>query len=166
MKILGIDPALNKTGWGVIEIIDNNVLKYVASGIIEVSKEPDMVHKLKAISRQLAEIVATFLPDEIAIEETFVNKNPATSLKLGHARGAMMATCLNHTDHIYEYGANQIKKSVCGVGKAEKQQVAMMVKVLLPQAQFEYDDESDALAVAITHHHLRSFNEVLKSTGS
>jgi crossover junction endodeoxyribonuclease RuvC len=110
------------------------------------------------ISRQFAEVIVKENPDEVAIEEIFLNKNPTTSLKLGHARGGIITTCLQFNLPIFEYAANLIKKSICGVGRAEKQQVAMMVKVLLPKAEFKYDDESDALAVAITHvNHKRNY---------
>ncbi len=158
VKILGIDPALNKTGWGVISTSNDGTMSYIASGIIKLQTNYSLPEKIALISSAIKEVLTNFNPDQIAIEETFVNTNPLTSLKLGHARGAIIASCSNFSAPIYEYGANKIKKTVCGVGKAEKQQVAMMVKVLLPKANFKYDDESDALAVAICHlnHHNRA----------
>ena len=157
IRILGIDPALNKTGWALIEIGSENILKFVASGVVKINIRESLIDKLRILSQEITNIVDLYSPDEVAIEEVFVNKNPLTSMKLGHARGAIITSCLKNKISIYEYGANKIKKSVCGVGKAEKQQVAMMVKVLLPKAQFQYDDESDALAVAICHVHHRKF---------
>ena len=153
MRILGIDPALNKTGWGIIELSDDNnsELKFIASGIIKIEQKETLFNKLKILFQDFSKIIDKYTPCEIAIEETFVNKNALTSLKLGHARGAIITACVNHDLPIYEYGANKIKKTVCGAGKAEKEQVAMMVKILLPKAEFSYDDESDALATAICH---------------
>lgn len=153
MRILGIDPALNKTGWGVIDVASDNMLKFVSSGIIKVGLNDTLLQKLSFISSEIEKIVKSYAPDEISIEETFLNKNPGTSLKLGHARGAIIVSCLrNGKDNcIYEYGANKIKKAVCSAGKADKIQVSMMVKRILPKAEFNYDDESDALAAAICH---------------
>ena len=153
VKILGIDPALNKIGWGIINIAPDKTLSFLACDIIKLNIKLDLNDKLKIISDQINDIITQYDPDEVAMEETFVNKNPLTSLKLGHARGVLIINCLNHNKEVYNYGANQIKKAVCGVGKAEKQQVALMVKILLPKAQFQYDDESDALAAAICHAH-------------
>jgi len=153
MRILGIDPALNKTGWGVIDVASDNMLQFVSSGIIKVNLDDTLLQKLSFISSEIEKIVKHYVPDEISIEETFLNKNPGTSLKLGHARGAIIISCLRggKGNNIYEYGANKIKKAVCGAGKADKIQVAMMVKRILPKAEFTYDDESDALAAAICH---------------
>lgn len=156
MRVLGIDPALNKTGWGIIDVASDKSLKFVASGIIKVNMSDDLFTKLKFISKEIIKIIDDYNPDEISIEEVFVNKNPLTSLKLGHARGVIMISCLKKGDHIYEYGANKIKKAICGAGKADKYQISMMVKQILPKAEFCYDDESDALAAAICHIHYRN----------
>ena len=160
MKILGIDPALNKSGWGVIEVRTDNTAYYIDSGIIKIDGSLSMPEKLKIISAELASIIIKTNPDEIAIEEIFLNKNPMTSLKLGHARGGIITTCLQFNLPIFEYAANLIKKSICGAGRAEKSQVAQMVKILLPKAQFKYDDESDALAICLCHLHHREMRRL------
>ena len=162
MRILGIDPALNKTGWGIIELsADNNSeLKFIACGIINIVSRETMFNKLKILYQDFSKIIQQYQPCEVSIEETFVNKNALSSLKLGHARGAIITSCVNQNLPIYEYGANKIKKTVCGAGKAEKEQVAMMVKILLPKAEFSYNDESDALAAAICHSQYRKFANI------
>ena len=148
--ILGIDPALNRTGWGIITA-ENNNLSYIASGIIDAKKIDNLPDKISKIYGELNKVIIEYKPKEAAIEEIFVNKNPLTSMKLGHARGAAIISCMENNLAVSEYATNKIKKTICGQGKGEKQQVAMMVKVLLPQAEFYYDDESDALAAAICH---------------
>jgi crossover junction endodeoxyribonuclease RuvC len=150
MKIIGIDPALIKTGWGVISI-ENNVIKYIASGTIKINPKLAMAERLKGIYDELNEIINLYKPDEFAIEETFVNKNPVSSLKLGQARGvAMLAGSLAELK-VFEYSPNFIKKCVVGVGKAEKRQVMAMIKYILPSVELKGEDEADALAVAICH---------------
>lgn len=160
MIILGIDPALNRTGWGVIKLKQANELQYVASGIIDVAKHKNLYDKIKYLAEEIDNIIIHYQAIEIALEETFVNKNPATSLKLGQARGAIMVSCLKHHNKIFEYSTNLIKKSVSGMGKADKVQIAAMIKILLPKANFTYHDESDALAVAITHAQLRKMQQL------
>jgi len=163
MRVLGIDPALNKTGWGVVDLAPDKALRYIASGIIKVSAGDALFEKLRVISSEVIEVINCYAPDDISIEEIFVNRNPSTSLKLGHARGAIMVSCLSGRAGIYEYGANQIKKTICGAGKADKSQVSMMVKQILPQASWSYDDESDALAAAICHIHHKQFYHKIAS---
>ena len=150
MLILGIDPALINTGWGVISYKDNN-LKYIASGTIKISAKNTLDKRLKNINSELQKILDIYKPDICAIEETFVNKNPVSSLKLGHARGAIILTVAMFGIEITEYPANKIKKTVTGAGKADKEQVQAMIKVLLPTADCKTHDEADALAVAICH---------------
>ena len=162
MIILAIDPALNRTGWGVIELTQDNVLSYISSGIIDVTAEKIMYKKITKIAAEINKVTNIYNPAEIAIEEVFVNRNPATSLKLGHARGAIMLSCLQHTDKIFEYSANLIKKSVSGMGKADKEQIASMIRILLPKANFKYHDESDALALAITHAQIGNMRHIIK----
>ena len=162
MRILAIDPALNKSGWAVIKKQSDGSLIYIDSGIIKVEGSLDLMLKLKIIKDSITEIIKKFRPEEIAIEEIFVNKNPSTSLKLGHARGVIIAACLDFEIEIYQYAANLIKKSICGMGRADKQQVATMVKILMPKAEFKYDDESDALALAICHVNHRQFADNFK----
>ncbi len=165
MIILGIDPALNKTGYGVIELMQDNSMKYLTSGIIKIDGSKTMIEKLSILNQEFKKIIKKWQPEHIAIEDIFINKNPMTSLKLGQARGAIITSCLEHNEinnekFIFEYAPNLIKKSIVGVGRAEKSQVAMMVKILLSiKEELRYDDESDALAVAICH--INHFNNRL-----
>ena len=150
MKILGIDPALIKTGWGLISI-EGNTINYIASGTIKVNAKLPMAERLKGIYEELNKIIALYKPDEFAIEETFVNKNPVSSLKLGQARGVAMLTGSLNNLEVFEYSPNFIKKCVVGVGKAGKGQVMAMIKYILPVVELKGEDEADALAVAICH---------------
>ena len=153
-RILGIDPGLMHTGWGIIESHANQ-LKFIACGAIHSNATLPIPERLKQLYNGLQEVIALYRPEESAVEETFVNKNAASSLKLGHARGAiLLALSLNHLP-VKEYSANLVKKSVVGKGHADKTQVAMMVKTLLPTASAKTADAADALAVAITHAHHR-----------
>lgn len=155
MKILGIDPGLQKTGWGVIES-DGNSLKYIASGLIRTKTKDSLAKRLAFLHHNMIAVIDECLPLEAAIEETFVNKNPASSLKLGQARGVLLCTPAIKGIEVTEYSANKVKKSVVGSGHAAKQQVGMMIKTLLPACGEISEDEADALAVAITHAHYRS----------
>lgn len=149
-RIIGIDPGLTKTGWGVIEA-KNNSFKFVASGTIYSSAEVSIVKRLEHLYHELTLAIKTHLPNEAAIEETFINSNPLSSLKLGHARGALiLAAGLCHLP-VAEYSTTAIKKAVVGNGRAEKQQVERMIQILLPSAKFKTEDEADALATAICH---------------
>jgi len=148
--ILGIDPGLNNAGWGVIKSRGNEI-KYIACGSIKTNPKDDLATRLAKLSKDLKKIIESYNIDTAAIEETFVNKNAGSSLKLGHARGALMLTVSLAELEIKEYAAREVKKCVVGVGKAEKEQVAMMVKVLLPGCEIENYDAADALAVAICH---------------
>ena len=150
MKIIGIDPALIKTGWGVISV-EKNTITYIASGTIKVNAKLPMAERLKGIHDELNKIISLYKPDEFAIEETFVNKNPATSLKLGQARGVAMLTGSLNGLQVFEYSPNFIKKCVVGAGKACKSQVMAMIKYILPVVELKGEDEADALAVAICH---------------
>ena len=155
MKILGIDPGLQKTGWGIIESSDNS-LTYVASGLIKPKPKAEMSMRLATLYHELIGIIDEQTPQESAIEETFVNKNPASALKLGQARGVLLMVPAIKGISVAEYGANKIKKSIVGSGHAAKQQVGMMIETLLPTCGTLSEDEADALAVAITHAHYRS----------
>ncbi len=152
MKIIGIDPGLTKTGVGIIEI-KNNSLSFVASETIYSSPSEPLATRLQHFYQSLAEIIKIHQPHEAAIEETFVNKNPISSLKLGHARGALILTLGLCGLKVAEYSATAVKKAVVGVGRAEKEQIQAMVKILLPKANFKTEDEADALAIAICHFH-------------
>lgn len=159
--ILGIDPGLNKTGWGIIAK-NGNRLSYIACGVIKSDSKQPMPLRLLALCDGLREVIELYKPDECAIEETFVNKNPSSSLKLGHARGALMLTASLAGLNPYEYAATLVKKSIVGVGRAEKNQVAVMVQHLLPGARISSEDAADALAVAICHSSHSLLSHVLR----
>lgn len=150
MKIIGIDPGLTKTGVGIIEV-KNNSLFFLAAETIYSSAADPLVVRLNHFHKSLTEIIKIHQPDEAAIEETFVNKNPVSSLKLGQARGALILSLGLCGLKVSEYASTAVKKAVVGVGRAEKEQVQMMIKILLPKAIFKTEDEADALAVAICH---------------
>ncbi len=150
IRIIGIDPGLRRTGWGVIES-DGVRLVYVASGHITSDAGDDLAYRLRGLFEGLRSVLVSFKPAEAAVEETFVNENPRATLKLGQARGmALLAPALGGLK-IAEYPPNLIKKTVVGAGHAEKRQIQMMVSMLLPKAKFESADEADALAIAICH---------------
>lgn len=148
--ILGIDPGLNHTGWGVISC-KCNILSHLASGVIQPNNSLPLAERLRDIYIALNEVIHTFQPKEIAIEKTFVNTNAQSSLLLGHARGVAMLTGAMCGLSVYEYSANLIKKSITGQGKANKAQVMAMIRFLLPKVELYSEDQADALAIAITH---------------
>lgn len=155
IRIIGIDPGLRRSGWGVIES-DGVRLHYVASGWVGSTADEQLAYRLREIYEGLSGVLASFKPHEAAVEETFVNENARATLKLGQARGmALLAPALLGL-RVHEYPPNLIKKSVVGAGHAEKRQIQMMVKMLLPKATFGNADEADALAIAICHAHQRS----------
>ncbi len=149
-RILGIDPGLVKTGWGIIESKGSS-LRFIACGLIKPDSTLPLAERLQKLSEGIESVITAYNPDECAIEETFVNKNAMSSLKLGHARGAIMLTVCKSGVNLSEYAATLVKKSVTGVGRAEKGQVGMMVKQLMPTAIIDSEDKADALAVAICH---------------
>jgi crossover junction endodeoxyribonuclease RuvC len=149
-RIIGIDPGLRKTGWGVIEQAGSR-LSFIACGSVEPDDKLSLGERLALLHKGLTEVFAGFQPDEAAVEETFVNKDARATLKLGAARGIAMLVPAQAGLAIAEYAPNQVKKTVVGAGHAEKQQIRLMVKVLLPKADFRTDDAADALAIAITH---------------
>ncbi|MBV9286609.1 MAG: crossover junction endodeoxyribonuclease RuvC [Hyphomicrobiales bacterium] len=150
IRILGVDPGLRLTGWGLIEACGSR-LSFRACGSIETPPKDTLAARLAAIHSALAALVAREGPHEAAVEETFVNRDPQSTLKLGQARGVALAALALTGLPVAEYAANLIKKTVVGVGHAEKRQVAMMVKRLLPASNAASPDASDALAVAICH---------------
>jgi crossover junction endodeoxyribonuclease RuvC len=154
VRIIGIDPGLRHTGWGVIEC-DGPRLSYVACGALHSDAAASLAERLLHIHRQLLDVIARHAPDEAAIEETFVNRDGRATLKLGQARGAAMLAPASLGLSIAEYAPNLVKKSVVGAGHAEKQQVKHMVKMLLPRAELSTADAADALAIAICHAHHR-----------
>lgn len=160
MIILGIDPGLQKTGWGIIKS-EGSALRYIASGLIRPLTTLPMSQRLSVLHEGLNEVIKNYNPASSAIEETFVNKNPASALKLGQARGVLMAVPALHGIDLAEYGANKVKKSIVGAGHASKEQMGMMIRTLIPACGQISEDEADALAVAITHAHYGSMSKIL-----
>ena len=155
MRLIGLDPGLRRTGWGIIDA-EGNRLRYVDCGVIAVAQAGALAQRLAALFRGLTAALDRYAPDAAAVEETFVNRNASSTLKLGLARGVVLLAPAERGLPVYEYSANLIKKSVVGFGHAEKRQVALMVRKLLPGA-VAAADAADALAVAICHaHHARS----------
>lgn len=152
MRILGIDPGLQKTGWGIIESVGHN-LRFVACGLIKTQTALPLYARLAEIDAALAQVIMQHAPDEAAIEITFVNDNPASALKLNMARGAAMTCPARLGLSVAEYAPNLIKKSLVGNGHASKDQVGAMIGMLLPTAGKMGMDEADALAIAICHAH-------------
>lgn len=155
MRILGLDPSISSTGWGIVEI-NGSRLSYVADGFIPTHPKATLSERLRTIYTTLKEIIEVYKPDEASIEITFLNNNPETSLKLSMARGVVFLMPALYNIPLFEYEANKIKKALTGVGKADKKQVETMVKVLLPGCHPKNNDSSDALAIAITHCNLRN----------
>ncbi|MBO6289957.1 MAG: crossover junction endodeoxyribonuclease RuvC [Alphaproteobacteria bacterium] len=154
MRILGLDPSLSSTGWGVIEV-NGNRLQYIADGFIPTQPKMPIEERLDLIFRTLNEVIETYRPVEAAIEKTFLNQNPESSLKLSMARGVVILSAGYNHIPLFEYEPNKVKKALVGVGHADKNQVETMVKILLPGCQPKNNDSSDALAMAITHSHYR-----------
>jgi len=152
MRLLGLDPGLRHTGWGVIDAVGNRLV-YVADGIVHAHERQPLASRLSELYRALNDVLARYDPAVAAVEESFVNKNPASTLKLGVARGVVLLAPAEHGIPVHEYSANLIKKSVVGVGHAGKEQVQMMVRRLLPGCLLSGADAADALAVAICHAH-------------
>jgi crossover junction endodeoxyribonuclease RuvC len=150
LRVLGLDPGLRHTGWGVIDVSGNR-LTHVADGVVHAAIDQPLAMRLVALFRQITSVVELFRPDEAAVEETFVNRNPASTLKLGVARGVVLLAPAERGLPVAEYSANLVKKAVVGVGHAEKTQVQLMVQRLLPGCNSGTPDAADALAVAICH---------------
>jgi crossover junction endodeoxyribonuclease RuvC len=155
VRIIGIDPGLRRCGWGVIEA-DGNRLRFVASGTIKPPAQAPLAIRLAQIFSSLSELIRQHRPDEAAVEETFVNAGARSALQLGQARGVALMTPAALGLPVGEYAANLVKKSVVGTGHAEKEQVQLMVRMLLPTSDFAGADAADALAIAICHAHHRS----------
>jgi crossover junction endodeoxyribonuclease RuvC len=149
-KILGIDPGLLHTGWAVIES-SGTERRYVASGVICPRAKDALSARLARIFNEVGRLCEAWAPDECAIEITFVNKNPTSTLLLGHARAAAIVAVGTREIPVYEYEPNKIKKAVTGAGHADKDQVVAMLAILMPRARPKTADESDALAVALAH---------------
>ena len=154
MIILGLDPGLGTTGWGLIEA-EGNRLRHLANGQIKTDSATPLPGRLAHLGTQLDALLADHRPDSAAVEEVFVNANPQSTLKLGQARGVIIMIAARSGIEVGEYAARLVKKAVVGVGNADKAQVHAMVSRLLPGAKIAGPDAADALAVAITHaHHL------------
>jgi crossover junction endodeoxyribonuclease RuvC len=161
IRLLGIDPGLRFTGWGILES-DGNRLRHVADGVISTADISDVPLRLKALDDELAEILRIYEPEEAAVEETYVNRNATATLKLGYARGVALLAPARVGIPVFEYGAKTVKLSVVGTGSADKDQVGMMVRRLLPGSVQKRADAADALAVAICHAHRRTQNDLLR----
>jgi crossover junction endodeoxyribonuclease RuvC len=155
IRIIGIDPGLRRTGWGVVDIAGNQ-LSFVACGTVVTDDKASSAERLAVLHRGLTAVLARHKPEEAAVEETFVNADPRAALKLGQARGVALLVPAQAGLPVAEYAPTLVKKSVVGAGRGEKAQVRMMVGVLLPKATPDSEDAADALAVAITHAHHRS----------
>jgi len=162
VKILGLDPGLRFTGWGLIESIDNR-LRFLNAGRIEVPEKLEMAQRLAFLHEELQKLLEHLQPDQAAVEETFSNVNAKSTLKLGMARGVVLLAPALLKIPVGEYAANTIKKTVVGAGHADKTQIQHMVKMLLPQAQFDTPDAADALAIAICHAHHAQTSQRLKT---
>ena len=161
IRLLGIDPGLRFTGWGVLES-DGNRLRHVADGVISTADISDVPQRLKALDDELADILRRYAPAEAAVEETYVNRNATATLKLGYARGVALLAPARLGIPVFEYGAKTVKLSVVGTGNADKTQVGLMVRRLLPGAAQKRADAADALAVAICHAHHRASHALWK----
>ena len=156
MRILGIDPGLLHTGWAVVDV-DGPAYHYVASGVILPKSNLSLPERLVTIFRGVDDLCQKFSPDACSIEITFVNQNPKTTLILGHARAAAIVAVANRDVPIFEYEPNKIKKALTSAGHAGKEQIYKMVRMLLPAANPKSPDESDAIAIALTHANMSRF---------
>jgi len=159
-RILGLDPGLRRTGWGVIDCEGSN-LKHIGNGTIKSSEKLEFVGRLVELHRGIVQVVNRFKPNLAASEETFVNKNAVSTLKLGIARGAVLIAPALDEIPVTEYAPNRIKKSIVGRGHATKEQIQVMIKRLLPGAEIDSPDAADALAVAICHANFSQTNSGL-----
>ncbi|MDX1948924.1 MAG: crossover junction endodeoxyribonuclease RuvC [Rickettsiales bacterium] len=155
--ILGIDPGLADTGWGVLEASTQG-FKFIDSGSLKTNPKDENSYRLKLIGDEIKSVIQKYNPQESCLEEVFVNKNNLSSLKLGQARGAIIYVLADNNIPIFEYSATNIKKSIVGVGRAEKHQISAMLKILLPKATPKNDHEADALACAVCHANQTSSN--------
>ena len=158
MRLIGLDPGLRLTGWGVIDV-EGNRLRHVAHGVIKVATTGSLAERLNELFGGIVAVVEAQRPVEAAVEETVVNVNPGSTLKLGQARGVVVLAPARAGLPVYEYAANLVKKSVVGAGHADKRQIAMMVGRLLPGVEASAD-AADALAVAICHAHHRAHRQL------
>jgi crossover junction endodeoxyribonuclease RuvC len=160
LRLLGIDPGLRRTGWGIVDMTGQH-LRYVSDGVVASDDDGSLADRLAQLYDGLVAVLRLWSPDEAAVEETFVNKNPASTLKLGMARGISMLAPAKAGIPVAEYSPNLVKKSIVGAGHADKVQVQMMVRRLLPGALATRADAADALAVAICHAHFAASSRAL-----
>ena len=160
--ILGIDPGLVNTGWGVVSV-DGAHQSFVACGTIKPKTKAPMAERLATIYTDLSDVIEKYSINECAIEDVFVNKNPETSLRLGQARGVAMVVCCIMGLTVGEYQNRMVKKTITGGGSAGKEQIERMVKTLLPKAHIDSEHSADALAIALTHASMRMFNVMKRS---
>jgi crossover junction endodeoxyribonuclease RuvC len=160
MRLLGLDPGLQRTGWGLVEA-RGNALRFLAAGVVVTEPDRALAERLDTLYRGLLEVLEAHRPDAAAVEETVLNKNALSSLKLGHARGVVLLAAAHTGLAVTEYASKSVKRSVVGTGGAEKRQVAMMVRMLLPGSGGLGSDAADALAVAICHAHHHATRERL-----
>ena len=162
IRILGIDPGLRRTGWGLIEV-EGNRLIFIACGSVATNEKLSLAERLVTIHDGLVKVVDEFTPDEAAVEATFVNKDANATLKLGQARGIALLIPARAGISVAEYAPNLVKKTIVGAGHCEKEQIRLMLRVLLPKADPPTHDAADALAIAVTHaHHRQSIALKLK----
>ena len=161
MRIIGIDPGLRCTGWGIIDF-DGNQLHHIGNGVCKSVSSEDLSVRLLQIYRQLKEVIGLYKPTCAAVENTFVSKDAAGTLKLGQARGIALLTPAEAGLPVFEYAPNTIKKTVVGVGHADKAQIAHMIKMQLPKAVVESSDASDALGIALCHAFQGNYHEKVK----
>jgi crossover junction endodeoxyribonuclease RuvC len=154
VRILGLDPGLRRTGWGLVTI-EGTKLAFVGCGTVVSEQKDSLALRLTQLHAGISRVVRELSPDEVAVEETFVNKDAQATLKLGHARAIALLVPALAGLSVAEYAANLVKKTVVGSGHAEKRQIHAMVRMLLPKADPSTDDAADALAIAITHAHHR-----------
>ena len=164
IRILGIDPGLRRTGWGLIET-DGNRLIHVACGSLETKEKAPLGERLVVIHDGLIAVIEQYAPHEAAVEQTFVNTNAAATLKLGQARGVAMLVPARLGLAVAEYAPNVVKKTVVGAGHGDKTQIRMMIGVLLPKADPQSEDAADALAIAVCHAHHRQSAALRRAIG-
>ncbi|MEK9797529.1 MAG: crossover junction endodeoxyribonuclease RuvC [Alphaproteobacteria bacterium] len=161
MRLLGVDPGLRFTGWGIVDA-ENNRLRHVANGVVK-SGTGELAERLRRLHDGLRDVIAAFEPDGAAVEETFVNRDGQSTLKLGQARGVALLVPALAGIPVAEYAANTVKKSIVGYGHADKTQMMHMIGVLLPGAPVESPDAADALAIAICHAHHISARQLVEA---
>lgn len=163
IRIIGIDPGLRNTGWGIIESISSR-LSFVAAGTVRSDAKATLAERLCQLHDGLKQVLNTYTPLEAAVEQTFVNKDAKATIKLGQARGIALLVPAIAGLPVSEYAPNAVKKSVTGVGHGDKAQIKMMVNTLLPRATYDSDDAADALAIAICHAHNRNISTMKLAT--